>query len=120
MRAERHAFLGDLAEFAEAEDLKPARVGEDRAPPGHESMQPAELSHSFNPRPQVEVVRIAEDDLRAQFFERILGYAFHGRQSPHGHKHRGCDFCMRRQKASGAGFASDRVDVERDGHRLGL
>src|SRR5437660_1574845 len=63
VRTECDAFLGDFAEFAEAEDLKSARVGEDRAPPGHESMQPAELPYRADPRPQIQVIRIAENDL---------------------------------------------------------
>src|SRR5207302_4865910 len=89
VRTECDAFLGDFAEFAEAEDLKSARVGEDRAPPGHESMQPAELPYRADPRPQIQVIRIAENDLRAQLFERVLRDSFYRRHSSHRHEHRG-------------------------------
>ncbi len=43
VRAKGHAVLVDRAPLAQAEDLEAARVGEDRARPGHEAVQAAEL-----------------------------------------------------------------------------
>ena len=44
MRAEQHAFFGDLAQAAQAEDLEAAGIGEDGPRPVHELVQPAELA----------------------------------------------------------------------------
>ena len=41
MRAEGDALVGDFAQFAEAENLKAAGIGEDGAGPGHEFVQAA-------------------------------------------------------------------------------
>src|SRR5215470_12810933 len=38
MRAEGHSFFTELPQLAEAEDLKSARIGENRAIPRHESV----------------------------------------------------------------------------------
>ena len=120
VRAERHTFLVDFAQFVEAEDLKSARVGQDRPPPRHESMQPAHPSHGLNPWPQVEVIRIAENDVRAQLFERVLRHAFDRRHRSHRHEHRCLDLGVRSEQAPEASFAADGIDVEGKGHSLGL
>ena len=64
VRAEGHPFLRDLTAMRQAEDLIAPAVGEDRARPAIELMQPACLVQGIEPWAQVEVVRIAEDDLR--------------------------------------------------------
>ena len=60
MRLEQDAVLIDLTEVLEAEALKPAAVGERRAVPAHESVQPTDLFEKVGPRSQVQVVRVAE------------------------------------------------------------
>ena len=61
--AERNAVVVDLEDrVAEREDLEAARVGEDRAVPGHETVQAAELLDHLGPGTEVEVVRVAEQD----------------------------------------------------------
>ncbi len=52
MRAEQHAFLGDLAQSVQTEDLETSRIGQDRPRPGHEPVQPAEFADGLVPRPQ--------------------------------------------------------------------
>ena len=69
---EVHALLGDLAQFGQREDLKAAGVGEDRAVPGHEAVQPAHFSDGFDTGPQIKVIGISEQDLDAQLFQHIL------------------------------------------------
>ena len=66
-RAERDAVVvGGDERVAQREDLEAARVGEDRAVPGHERVQAAELGDHVLARPEVQVVRVAEDDRRAE------------------------------------------------------
>ena len=65
-RAKPHALLRDLAQAAQAEHLETAGVREDRALPVHEAVQPAVRGDDLRARPQHQVKRIAEHDLRAQ------------------------------------------------------
>jgi hypothetical protein len=65
-RGELDAFLDDLAQRAQAEDLEAARIGEDRSVPAHEAMQAAVGGDDLQPRPQPEVEGVAEHDLRAE------------------------------------------------------
>ncbi len=66
-RPERHALVVHVQQrVAEREHLEPARVGEDRAVPAHERVQAAELGDEVLAGPEVEVVRVAEKDARAE------------------------------------------------------
>src|ERR1035437_1231166 len=65
MALECDPLVVDLAQLTQGDDLKAARVREDRPIPGHELVQPAERGYPFVARPQVEVVRVREDDRRA-------------------------------------------------------
>ena len=69
MRAEGDAVFTDLAQLAQAEDLKSTRIGEDGPRPGHETVQTAELADLINSGTQVEVVGIAKQNLNSQLFE---------------------------------------------------
>ena len=65
--AEGDAVVVDARDrVAQREDLEAARVGEDRPVPGHEAVQPAELGDQLVAGPEVQVVRVAEHDLRAR------------------------------------------------------
>src|SRR5689334_10569244 len=72
MRTELGALLVDLAAFSEAEYLIAAAVGEDRMRPADEPVEAAAPSDQFIARPEVEVIGVAEDDLRAGFFQIAL------------------------------------------------
>src|SRR5262249_3337655 len=50
-------------------DLKAAAIGEDRPPPAHEAMQPAQLGNQLIAGPQGEVVGVAEENLHADLFK---------------------------------------------------
>ena len=76
MRAERDAFVGDLAQIAQAEDLKSAGIGENRVRPRHELVQAAHLADQFVPGPEEQVIRVAENDLRAEVFQVLLRWPF--------------------------------------------
>ncbi len=63
MAAELHALLPHLADRREREDLKSARIRQDGAVPSHEAVHAAELLEQVDPRPEHQVVGVAEDDL---------------------------------------------------------
>ena len=84
VRTEHDAVIGDLAEIGEAENLKAAGIGEDRPRPGHETMQAAELANQLVARTQIEMIRVAKQNLNAQIGERLLRHALHGSSGPTG------------------------------------
>jgi ribose 5-phosphate isomerase RpiB len=75
VRAKCHALFIQLAQFAEAEDLKPTGVGEDRAAPRHKTVQAAQFTDGFDARAQVQVIGVPENDVSAEFFERVLRHS---------------------------------------------
>ncbi len=72
MRTEADAFFRDLAEIAQGEDLEASGVGKQSAVPAHEAMQAAELADELVPGPEIEVIGVAQNDPRAQLFQRTL------------------------------------------------
>ena len=88
--------------------------------PRHESMQAAHAAYGFDSGTQVEVIGVAENDVRAQLFEGVLRNTFHRGYRADRHENRGPDLAVGRQEAPGAGFAARLVDVEGEGHCLGL
>ncbi len=118
MRTKRHSFFIDFAQFVEAEHLEPAGVGQDRPRPRHEPMQPAHAPHRLHPRSQVQVIGVAENNLRPQFFERVLGDSLYRRQRADRHKHRRFNFGVRGDQASCTGFAACGFDPEVERHAV--
>ena len=59
-RAEVHPFLAHPA--SQAEDLEPARVGEDRAVPGHHAVQAPVGAHPLGSGAEHQVEGVADDD----------------------------------------------------------
>ena len=57
-------FLGHLDEMGEAEQLESAAVGQDRAVPAHEAVQPAQRGDRLFAGPQREMIGVAQDHLR--------------------------------------------------------
>src|SRR5437016_5680660 len=116
MGAEPHAVFADLAQFAQAEYLVPAGVGEDGAIPGHEPVQPAEPANRLDPWSQIEVIGVAEQDLHAQVFQQILWHALYGGERADRHKDRCLDDAMRGDQASGASITAVSVDFKGERH----
>ena len=106
VRAEADAFVGDLAQGAEREDLEAAGVGEHGARPTDEAMQAAHAADGLVAGAQVEVIGVAEDDFGAERFERVLGDGFDGAGGADGHEDRGLDGAVGKMKlgAAAAGF----------------
>ncbi len=67
VRAELDALVRDLTIIGQAEHLKPARVGQNRTVPAHKAVQSPHLCHQIRSGTQVEVVGVAQDQLRSQF-----------------------------------------------------
>jgi len=59
MGAKAHALVADLAQLAQAEDLKAAGIGEHGARPADELVQPAHAADRLVARTQVEVIGVA-------------------------------------------------------------
>ena len=66
---EGHALLGDLAQLGKAEHLKPAAVGQNGTVPLGELVQPAHIRHQLVAGTQMQVVGVAQHDLRADVLE---------------------------------------------------
>ena len=79
-----------MAQLGQAEHLEPAAVGQDRPLPTREAVQAAERGHRLVPGAQMQVVGVAEHDLRANIFE-VKGRqaALDGGGGRHVHKRRG-------------------------------
>jgi len=69
VRLERDTLVADVAQLRQTKGLESAAVGQDRAVPAHELVQAPEIADQVRARPQVEVVGVAQDDLRADFAE---------------------------------------------------
>ena len=76
MRTKRHAVVRHFAQFAQAEHLVAARIGENRARPRHEFVQPAHGADQFVPGPKIEMIGIRKENLHAEIFEVLLRLPF--------------------------------------------
>ena len=111
-RGELHAFLGDLAQRAEAEDLEAARVGEDRPVPAHEAVQAAVPCDDFEPRAQPQMKSVAEHDLRPSGTQFLGRHGLHRAIGADGHERRGVDASMRELEHAAARAVSAMRDAE--------
>lgn len=66
---EGDAVSVNFAAAAEAEDLEATAVGQNWPRPGHEAVQAAHLLDDVVARPEVEVVGVGQDELRAQLHQ---------------------------------------------------
>src|SRR6185437_6651244 len=65
-------------------------VSEDRPLPVHEAVKLAQLFHAFMAGPQIEMISVAENDLRADFLAKLLGrHGFHSALRADRHENRG-------------------------------
>ena len=89
------------------------------ARPAHEAVQTAEAADHLLAGPQVEVVGVAEDDLRADGGEVLRRQRLDRAERPHGHEHGRFHRAVRgvHDAGAGAGPAAAMGDVEVE-HRL--
>ena len=100
MRAKCDAFVRDFAQLAEAENLEAAGIGENRARPGHEFVQPAHRANQFVARTKIKMIGIREKYLHAEIFEILLRLPFHRGRCSHGHERRRVNHAVRRRQAA--------------------
>src|SRR5581483_8278157 len=102
-RAERDAVVVRLEQrVAEGEDLEAAGVREDRPVPAHERVEAAELGDQLLAGPEMEVVRVAEDDLGADPAQLVGVDRLHRRLRPDRHERRRPHLAVHRAEDAGA------------------
>ena len=111
---ELDAVLGDAAQRLEREHLEAARVGEDRTVPRHERVQSADLAHERVARPQMQVVGVGEDHLRARLAQVARVERLHRRQRADRHERRRLDGAVRRGEGAGARGAVGRSAMRKE------
>jgi hypothetical protein len=116
-RTEHHAFFGDLAQRLEAEHLEAAGIREDGTLPMHEAMQSAVRAQDLVARPQHQVKRVAEHDLRAQALELLGRHGLHGSICSHRHERGRLDHAVRQREPAAAREARGLQQLEFGGHR---
>ena len=109
VRGERHAVVVHAPQVGEAEHLEAAGVGEDRPVPAHEPMQTAEARDALRGRTQAEVVRVAEDHLRAGGTQVAGREGLHRRLGADRHELRRVDRPVRRHEPAEPGTAHGAV-----------
>ena len=117
MRPEAHALVRYFAQVGEAIDLKAAGVGEHGARPADEAMQPAHATDSLMSGAQIEMIGIAENDLRVQLLENVLRNGLDGAGGSHGHEHRGFHGLVRQMHLCAPAATVARVEqIECEAH----
>jgi hypothetical protein len=102
---ERHALLGDLAQLAEAHHLVAAAVGEDRAVPVHEAVQPAEPRDALGAGAEHQVVGVAEDHVGPAGADVLRLHRLDGGGGADRHERRRADLAAAHADRAGAGGA---------------
>src|SRR4249919_1049058 len=101
-RGEGDAGLGDLPSMCQREHLEAARIGEDRAAPASESVQPSVRLDDVEARTQVQMEGVAEDDLGTQRAQLLRQHALDRAVGAHRHESRGLDGAAREREAAAA------------------
>jgi len=95
MALKDHAFLAYFAGACQRKYLVAAAVGEDGPVPAVEAVQAAGAFQHFGARTQVEMVGIAQDDLRLYIVGQLpLRYGFYAAGGAYGHENRGEDLTV--------------------------
>ena len=115
-RLEREPIFIELQRIGERKNLEPAAIGEDRTGIVHERMKPARLFDKIRTRPKRKMVRVRQDDLRADLMERLGANALYRCTCSNGHEQRRFHDAMRcfeaaRTRVAARGF--ERVIEER-------
>ena len=116
VRTELDAVLLDLADFREAENLEAAAVGQNRPVPIHELVQPAGGADDVEAGPDVQVIGVAENDLRAHLAEFARVERLDAALRADGHEHRRLDDAVRGGQSAQARFGV-RIGFEQFKHR---
>ena len=121
MAGERDPFLGHLGQVGQAHHLIAARIGEDRAIPAHEAMQPAEPRDALGAGAQHQMIGVAEDDVGAAGTHIGRLHRLDRRRRADRHEGRGADIAARRMDDAGAGLSVTGEELElKVFHRSGI
>ena len=102
------------ARALEAEDLEASGVGEDRPVPLHEPVEAAVRGDDLGARAEVQVIGVAEDDLRAELPQLARLDGLDRRLGADGHEAGRLDHPVGRHETSGASGSVARLDRERE------
>jgi hypothetical protein len=102
VRTELDAISRDFAKRVERKDLEAARVSEQSARPAHEFMKPAHAADGLVAGAEIEMVGVAQDDFRAEGFERVLRDGFDSALRADGHEYGGFDGLVRQKETAAA------------------
>jgi hypothetical protein len=102
-RAKRRALLRDLAHIGETKYLEPTRVRENGLFPVHEAMQAFVGFDDVHTRPQQQMKRIAEHDLRAARKQFLRRHRLHGAVCADGHERGRFDRAASKRESATAG-----------------
>ena len=69
LMAQTDAMRFDFSDLRKAEYLEPAAVGQDGTVPTHETMEAAGGADDFDSGPDIQMIGVAQNDLRAQLAE---------------------------------------------------
>ena len=115
MGAKLDALVGNLTQLAQGKDLEATRVGEQTAGPADELVQAAHAAYGLVAGTQVEVVSVAENNLRVERFENILRNGLDGACCTDGHEYGRLNCLMGQvegRAASAGGACVEQVEVE--------
>ena len=111
-RGKGDALLVHLAQGAEAEHLKSTRIGEDRPPPTHETVQAGVGGDDVEPRSQPEMKGVAEHDLGAKRLELVWRHRLDRAVGADRHEHRRLDGAVGQREPSAPRGAASRGNLE--------
>ncbi len=104
MRLKRIPLLGNPGEFGQRENLKAAAVGQNRMVPVHEAVQAAEMVDHLASGPQIEMIRVAQNNLSPDRFQLLGGHGLDRGLSPHRHEDGRLDVAVAGGQQSRAGL----------------
>ena len=108
-----------LPDFRQAENLEAATVRQHGMGPAHELMQAAGSPNDVKAGPDVKMVGIAEEDLRAHLPQLPRIQCLHARLGAHRHEDRGIDNATGGSQPSQAGLRA-RICSQQLKHEAGI
>ena len=89
-----------LGASVQGKDLVPARIGEHRARPRHQPVDPAQPLEHFRPRPQQQMIGVSQDDRRARGVQVARFQGLDRGLGAHRHEDRRINYAMRSPEAA--------------------
>ena len=96
VRTKTHSFISDFAKLGKTEYLVAAGIGEDGSIPGHEPVQAAKFANQFVTGTEVQMIGVAKNNLRAEFFQGFVPERLDRSLCANWHEKRRVDAAMRR------------------------